>query len=67
MLLQSRRFRNKKNQEYSNFLHIYCDADHARNISDKHSVTTTVYLFNCILIDWCANKHSEISIISSNS
>ena len=45
-----------KNQEYSNFLHKYCDADHARNIYGRRSVTSTVHLSDGTIIDWCAKK-----------
>ena len=41
-----------KNQEYYNFLHTYCDSGHARDPSDRRSVTSTVHLFNDTLIDW---------------
>ena len=56
-----------KNQEQSNFLHTYCDADHARYIYRRLSVTSTVYLFNETLIYWFSNKQSETSRRSSNS
>ena len=56
-----------KNQEYSNFLHTYCDADHSRDISDRPSVTSTFYIFNGNLIYWCANKQFETSGSSSNA
>ena len=48
-----------KTKEYSKFLHKYCDSDHARDISGRHSVTSTVHLFNGTIIDWCAKKKSE--------
>ena len=41
----------QKNKEYSNFFHKYRDADHARDISDRRSVTSTVHLFNGTIID----------------
>ena len=47
---------NKK-QEYSNFLHTYCDEDHARYLSDRLSVTSTAHLFNGTSIEWCVNKN----------
>ena len=46
----------KQNQEYSNFLHTYCESDHARYISDRCYVTSTVNLFNGTIIDWRTNK-----------
>ena len=45
-----------KTKEYSNFLHTYCDADHARDISDRCSVTSTVHLLNGTIIACCARK-----------
>ena len=56
MLLQSRIYIDNKNKEYSNFLHIYFDADHAMDISYRRSVTSTFHFFNGTLIDWCAKK-----------
>ena len=56
-----------KNKEYSNFLHIYFDANNFRDIDDRCSVKSTVHIFNGNLIDWCANKQSETSRIYSNS
>ena len=56
-----------KNKEYSNLLHTYCDADHERDISDRHSVTSSFHLFNSTIIDWCAKKQSETSRSRSNS
>ena len=56
MLLQSRGCRNKKTKEYSNFIHTYFDVDHARDIADRLSVTSTVHLFNGTLIDWCSKR-----------
>ena len=41
-----------KNQEYSNLIHIYYDAYHARYLSDRRSVTLTVHLLNDTFIDW---------------
>ena len=67
MLLQSRRCGNQKNKEYSNFLHTYCDAYHARDIADRRSVGSTVYLFNGTLIYWCAKKNSQTSRRISNA
>ena len=48
----------RKTKEYSNFLHTYCYADHARDISDRHSVTYIVHLFNGTILDWCSKKNS---------
>ena len=56
-----------KTKEYSKFLHKYCDSDHARDISDRRSVTSTVHLFNGTIIDWCSKKQSETLRISSNT
>ena len=56
-----------KNKEYSNFLHTYCDENHAKDISDRRSVTSTVHLFNGTVIDWYAKKQSETSRISANT
>ena len=39
-----------KTQEYSNFLHTYCDADHARDLSDRLSFNSTYNLFNGTII-----------------
>ena len=55
-----------KNKEYSNFLHTYCDADHAIDTSDRISFTSTVHILNGTLIAWCNKKQSETSINSSN-
>ena len=57
----------RKNTEYSNFLHTYCDADYAIDIADRSSVTYTVKLFNGNLIDWGDRNQSETSGSSSNS
>ena len=56
-----------KNQEYSNFLHTNCDADNARDISDRRSVTSTVHLLNGTIIEWCTGKQSETYRISPNA
>ena len=56
-----------KNQEYSNFLHTYCDANNAKDLSDRCSFPSQVHLFNGTLIDWCNNKQYETSRISSNA
>ena len=66
MILQRRGCRKKK-KEYTKFLHIYCDADHARDIDDRLSVTSTVHIFNITLIDLCTKKQSKISRNSSNA
>ena len=47
------------NEEYPNFLHKYCDADHSRNLSGRRSVTSIVHLFNITLIYWCAKKNMK--------
>ena len=52
---QSRR--PQKNQEYSNFLHTYCDAYNARDISDRCSVTSTAHSLNGSIIDQCTEKN----------
>ena len=49
----------RKNQEYSNFLHTYCDAAHCIDISNKGSVIYTVHDLNDTLIDECAKKQSK--------
>ena len=67
MLLQSRRFRNQKNKEDSNFLHTYCDADNTRYISDKLSVVSIVHIFNVTIVYWCSKKQSKTPINSSNA
>ena len=46
-----------KNKESSNFLHIYCDADCARDLAERCSVTLKCYLFNVTLIDWYNDKN----------
>ena len=40
----------RKNNEYSNLLFTYFDADHARGISEIISVTSTVHLFNGTIV-----------------
>ena len=55
-----------KNQECSDFIHTYFEVDHARDISNRRSVTSTVYFFNGTVIYWCANKKYETSRSSSN-
>ena len=67
MLLQSKICINKKNKKYSNFLHAYCDADRARDISDRRSVNSIFYPFNGNIIYYCSKKHSETSESISNS
>ena len=57
----------RKTNEYSNFLHTYCDADNARDISYKISATFIVDLLNGTTIDWCSKKYYETSIGSSNA
>ena len=52
-------------QEYSNFLHTYCDVDHAGYLRDRLSVNSTSHLFNGTIIDWCANNQSVTSQDSS--
>ena len=39
-----------KKEEYSNFLHTYCDADNSIYMSDRRSVTSTFHLFNGTII-----------------
>ena len=46
----------RKTKEYSNFLHTYCDEDHAKDIYDGRSFASTVHLWNGAIIDCCANK-----------
>ena len=46
-----------KNQEYSKFFHTYCNADHARDISDRLSFTSTDPLFNGEFVDWCSREN----------
>ena len=57
----------RKNKEYPNLLHTYFDADHARDISERHSVTSTIHIFNYTIIYWCDKKKSETSRIGSNA
>ena len=57
----------RKNKEYSNFLHTYFYGDRARDIYDRLSVTSKVYLFSGTIIDWCSRKHYETSRRSSNA
>ena len=46
-----------KNQEYSNFLHTYCDTYHARNISDRHFVTSIAHFFNSTIVECWSKKN----------
>ena len=57
----------RKNKEYYNFLHIYCNTDYSRYISDRRLVTSTFHLLNGTLIDWFSKKQYEIPKISSNT
>ena len=57
----------RKNKEYSNLLHTYCDEDHARGISGRRLLTSIALLFNGTLIYWCTKKKSETSKSSSNT
>ena len=41
-----------KTQEYCNFLHTYCDTDHARDICDRISIMSIDHLFSVTFIDW---------------
>ena len=54
-------------QKYSIFLHTYCDADHARDLTDMRSVTSTSHLFNGTIVNWCFKKQTKTSLISSNT
>ena len=56
-----------KNKEYFNFLHAYCDSDHAIYIFDRLLVTSTVHIFNGTIMDWCDKKQYGTSRNSSNS
>ena len=56
-----------KTKEYANFLHTCCNTYHARDISDRLPVTSTVHLFNGNITTWCAKKKSETSRSSSNA
>ena len=56
-----------KNKEYYIFPHTYFYADHARNISERRSATSTVNLLNSNIIDWCTKKNSETPRIISNT
>ena len=67
MFFQIRRCRNIKKQEYYKFLHIYCDADHARDISGRRSFTSTAHLINDTIIDLFSKKKYETSRSSSNA
>ena len=51
-----------KYNEYSNFLHTYCDAYHAQDLYDRRSITSIAHLFNGTIIDWCAKKQSDTYI-----
>ena len=53
-------------QKYFNFLNTYCDADHARNISYRLSVTSPYHLFNVTIIYWYSKTKSETTRSSSN-
>ena len=53
-------------QEYFDFLHTYCDANHARYLTDRCAITSTDQLFDRTAIEWC-NKTSETLKISSNA
>ena len=57
----------RKTKEYSNFLHTYFDADHARDISDRRSITFTFHLLNDTMTDCCAKKKYEIYRSTSNA
>ena len=56
-----------KNQEYSNFFHTYCDADHARDLYDRRSVTSIYHPFKGTVIDCCTKKQSKTSRHRSNA
>ena len=57
----------RKTKKLSNLLHTYCDVDHARDISNRQSVTSTVHIFNGTIINWSAKKQSETSRSSPNA
>ena len=57
----------KQTQKYSNFLHTYFCAGHARGVADRHAVTSTAHIFNGAIIYWCSKKQTETSWISSNT
>ena len=57
----------RKNKEYSNFLNTYFNTYHARDISYRRLVTSTVHIFNGTIIDWCDKKQYETSRKSSNA
>ena len=53
-------------QQYSKFLCKYCHVDHARNLTDRRSVTSTAQLFNGTIVHSCYKKHTKILRRSSN-
>ena len=67
IFLQGRQCRDKETQYHPKLLHIYCDADHERYLSDRGSITSTTHLFNDTIIDQCSNSQYETSISSSKS
>ena len=56
----------KKNKEYYNFLHTYCNTDNQRDFSNRSSVTWTYHLFNGASIYWCTKKQSKTYTIILN-
>ena len=46
-----------KDQEYSNSLHKYCDADYVIDIYDRLLVTSSVHLFIGTLVYWCKKNN----------
>ena len=54
-------------QQYSNFIHTYCDTDRARDSTYRHSVIYNSRLFNGTIVDWCSNKKNQTLWSSSNA
>ena len=52
-------------QQYSSFLHAYCDANHARDLTDSLSVTSNYHLFNGTIATSCFKKQTKNMWISS--
>ena len=46
---------------------MYCDVDHASDITDMCSVTSTACLFNVNTVNWWYKKQTETALSSFNA
>ena len=56
-----------KTNPYISFIDNYNDGDLARDLRDRRSVTSTVHLFNGVIVDWQSKKQRDSTANTSGS